>query len=245
MKLDIDRPSDIHRQLLVDGEREPLVTEKYRNVLQSLRDWPDRIILFDVGANIGYYALLAASELGKNVEIYCYEPEPVNVNRLEENIELNGYDNISVVPSAVGDRETSAQLKLHRQSNLHQIESVANRESTGSIEVPVTSLDSSLSDLDPGDNDLVVVRMDIEGYETTAIRGMEDLIASDRPMYLFMEVHSHIGAANQQRIFDQLERSAFELDYANLYYGEEDEVVATFSNLEPVDTSIHLMARRL
>lgn len=60
--------------------------------------------IFDIGANIGYYTLLAESLVGPEGRVFAFEPHPENYEKLKENIEVNGYTNCYLINKAVSDK---------------------------------------------------------------------------------------------------------------------------------------------
>src|SRR5437762_6700710 len=76
--------------------------------------------VLDVGANIGYYVLLAARMVGPEGFIYAVEPAPANVGALQRNLRLNALDDrVRVLHMGISDRRTVQPLYLSQQCNLH------------------------------------------------------------------------------------------------------------------------------
>ena len=71
--------------LLVDGIREPYITEVTKRELKQGQT------VVDIGANIGYYALLEARQVGPTGRVYAIEPVPENFATLNKNVRLNQY----------------------------------------------------------------------------------------------------------------------------------------------------------
>ncbi len=66
--------------------------------------------VLDIGANIGVYTLLAASEIGPTGQVLAFEPVPETSRRLLENIEINQLDNVQIYTCALGDKNGSVYL---------------------------------------------------------------------------------------------------------------------------------------
>ncbi len=77
------------------GEKELL-----ENFLPKLKD---KNTFWDIGANIGFYSILAAKEMNPKCKIFAFEPEPNTFNILKKNIELNQAQNISAFEFALGN----------------------------------------------------------------------------------------------------------------------------------------------
>jgi len=74
----------------------PMLVEGYeKNETKLFKKYiKENMGVIDIGANIGYYSLLAAKLVGKNGKVYAFEPETANYKMLLKNIEINGYKNI-------------------------------------------------------------------------------------------------------------------------------------------------------
>ena len=83
---------------------EKLTTEKFKEVVR------EGDVVVDLGANMGYFTLLAARLVGKEGKVYAFEPEPINYSLLVKNVELNGYDNVVTVPKAVSHQSGIVRL---------------------------------------------------------------------------------------------------------------------------------------
>ena len=70
------------------------------------------MIVVDVGANVGYFSLLAAELVGSSGKVYAFEPEPGNNGILQQNIEINSLSNIQVEEMAGSDNSGVADLYL-------------------------------------------------------------------------------------------------------------------------------------
>ena len=85
--------------------------ERYEaDLVQRLLSGDD--VFWDVGANVGYFTLVAATALANRGQIVAFEPGKNAYERLTENLALNPYQNIQTFPVAVTDREGEAVLHL-------------------------------------------------------------------------------------------------------------------------------------
>jgi len=156
------------RLLYLEGER--FVTER-RIVAGLVRPG---FAAIDVGANIGYYALMLARYVGSS-EIVCIEPEPANLIELRRNIARNRLSNVTIIPAAAACQSGSASF-------LTGINGRVVHGGAGEISVTTFMLDS-LRDRRVG-----FVKIDVEGFELDVLRGAAGLIREQRPN-LFVEVH--------------------------------------------------------
>jgi len=178
MYLDI-KDNGISAELLSKGIREPFSTEYFKNEIKK------GDICVDIGANIGYYALLESRLVGDKGKVYAIEPVPENIKLLKRNIEINQYSNIDIFQLAVGDNNGSGFIHLFNGSNLHSMNKNNSFESKHRIPVKIITLDKFLEGK-PYPN---IIRMDTEGYEEEIIKGMKRTLSMEKPLKIFMEFH--------------------------------------------------------
>jgi len=90
--------------LLIDGAMEKYDTELFKKMVK------EGMVVVDIGANIGYFTLIAAKLVGKSGIVYAFEPEPSNYELLCKNIEVNGYTNVIPIQKAVSNRKGKAKI---------------------------------------------------------------------------------------------------------------------------------------
>lgn len=136
-------------------------------------------VLYDLGANIGFFSTLAARLVGPQGHVYAFEPSADSAARARENAERNHFANVTVIPAAVSDHTGRMLLDTSSDTAKHRL------DPHGTVEVDVVSLDDWATTKRPPD----VVMIDIEGAELDALRGMRNLLAEHKPVIL-CEVHS-------------------------------------------------------
>jgi FkbM family methyltransferase len=172
LHLDVAR-SNAQRLLYLEGKR--FMTEL--PIVSRLAEVGNVVV--DVGANIGYYALLFEKRIGPGGRIIAFEPEPDNLVELRVNVERNGLRNVDIRPCAVG--ASAGVVNFTRGINGGVLDGSAG--ATGcEVQVPMTRLDDALS----GTVDLI--KIDVEGYEEEVLRGALETIKQGRPR-LFVEIH--------------------------------------------------------
>lgn len=193
------RDRGVGRALAIFGTREALETEIFR------REVTRNMTVVDLGANIGFYTLLAASIVGPRGRVYAIEPFPDSFGLLCRNIEANGYESVvETFSGAISDRVGTAPLYLGGAANLHTLvrQPSMDERASSSIEVSTTTLDAFLVGKRPID----FLRMDIEGGECQVFDGMtETLERSHRPK-IFFEVHPEGPIDPDPRYTERLER---------------------------------------
>lgn len=173
----------ISRELALYGVHEYNSTEEVKRIIT-----PGMKIL-EIGANIGYYALIEATRAGNSGQLYAIEPSPTNFEALKKNLELNGIRNAYLHQAAFGEKRGKATFYVYDRSNLS---SFIKRTDMGmactEVEVEILTLDDFLQG-----KEVDFVRMDVEGYEREILRGAEQAFASGKkPKYFFIEVHSDL-----------------------------------------------------
>lgn len=145
-------------------------------------------VFYDIGANVGFFAVLAASKVTSSGRVYAFEPLPENLTVLRRNIELNGFDNVDVRPIAVGAERGTASLWLGQERTPGRLtyDNSAPEGRWKRTSVQVTTIDDEVSAgrISPPD----VVKIDIEGGEVLALQGMEKTLRQHRPIVL-CELH--------------------------------------------------------
>jgi len=150
-------------------------------------------VVVDIGANIGYFTLLAAKLVGSKGRVYAFEPEPRNFGFLKKNIELNGYTNVFAFQKAISDKAEKVKLFLcdsdtgHHTINQYDGIDVykpnLGKEREKFVEVDSVILDEQFKEGSKVD----IVKMDCEGAEWLALAGMDKLIRSNMKMVMFIE----------------------------------------------------------
>ena len=140
---------------------------------------------FDLGANIGYVSMFLAKYVGDSGKVYAVEPSPRNFEILNENINLNNLSGtIEAFNLAVAAQTGVCELNISKESNLNSFRKTKHTVDT--IEVNTTSIDDFFEDK----KSLNFIKMDIEGAEVEALKGINTILDKlDRPFKILMEVH--------------------------------------------------------
>ena len=138
-------------------------------------------VVYDIGANVGYFSLLASQLVGDKGQVYAFEPLPRNVHFLHRHIALNQIENIKVVEAAVSDHEGEAFFDLGASSAMGHL------SEAGEIKVRRVCLDKMLDsgEIRPPD----MVKIDVEGAEYEVLRGARVMLETQRPL-LFLDTHN-------------------------------------------------------
>ena len=141
------------------------------------------MVVVDVGAHIGYYAILASKLVGKSGEVWAFEPEPENLIDLETNIKLNMCSNVRTVGKAVSDKIGNAKLYITKGASGECGLIEIGQKPRITIDVATLTLDSIVGDV------LVdVIKIDVEGGEMKVLLGAEKIIGMNQRIKIFIEL---------------------------------------------------------
>lgn len=132
-------------------------------------------IVIDIGANIGWYSLLLARLMPDDADVFAFEPDPLNFELLEHNIQLNGETRITATPKALAAEDGVQRLYRHDSNNLGR-HSLLQLQDGESVDVRTTSLDKFWDDQKLGARLPRFIKIDIEGYELIALRGASEVL---------------------------------------------------------------------
>ena len=131
-------------------------------------------VVYDVGANVGFFTLLASHLAGPEGRVYAFEPVARNLALLRRHIELNEITNVEISPVAVAERAGAARFSVAASP------AMGGLATEGGIEVPTVTLDEIAAATRPPS----FIKMDIEGGESAALIGARHLLRASRPTIL-------------------------------------------------------------
>ena len=163
--------------LIRDRRIEPQVTAVFQDLLH-----PGDAVL-DIGANYGYFTLLAASLVGPAGHVYAFEPNPSVASRLLENVGLNNFTNVRLHCVAVSNVPGTVEFHVAAQhSGLSSLRPLDGETAT-TISVHAAAIDSFADEM----SHVRLVKIDVEGAELLVLEGMKELLRYDHP-YVTLEV---------------------------------------------------------
>ncbi len=155
----------VAQELIYDGEYEPQTTALFKKLVKP------GMRVVDVGANIGYYTVLAGRLVGQGGKVLAFEPEEDNFDDLLQNIRLNDLKNVEPMREAVSDTDGKAELHVSKfQSDQHSLVPNWTQGQSETIEVDTVSLDSVIK----GSVDFI--KTDTEGNELAVLHGAKRLL---------------------------------------------------------------------
>ena len=159
------------------GEYEPVTTKLLEELLH------EGMTFVDVGAHVGLFAVPATKWVGSTGKVIAFEPHPDNFAMLSRNVASNSNtNNITVVNSAVSDVTEIVHLHMSTfNTGDHQLFHKGKRNT---VEVACTTLDSYFD----GDEKIDVIKMDVQGAEEAAFRGMRRVLVRNEQIKVVWEL---------------------------------------------------------
>ena len=208
IKMRLDSDSELARLIYLEN-----FERSERQFLASLLRRGD--IFVDVGANIGLYALTAARCVGKQGEVYAFEPCAETYGRLLDNIKLNGFENIFCYPMALSDAsvETEMTVSMDGYDAWNSLASPISGERFRTEKVSCTSWDHFAKE-----HDLVgrvtMMKIDVEGWESRVLKGALSTLSRDNAPILQVEFEDRTslsGGSSCNELYCMLENLGYQM----------------------------------
>ena len=178
--------------------------------------------VYDIGANTGFYTILAAKLVGPTGRVVAFEPEGQNFARLQSNVQVNGLANVIACPFAVSDRVGSALMRLHSQDAGEGAHAIVG--DGGNWRVFLLTLDGAVDLFGlPWPTHL---KIDVEGHEEAVLRGMARCLQSETLCTVVVEAHYFQQMSETRHYYDDAELEAKRLRLISLL-GAHRFVLAT------------------
>ncbi|WP_337873314.1 FkbM family methyltransferase [Ignavibacterium sp.] len=137
------------------------------------------MVVYDIGANAGFYTLLSAILTGSSGKVFAFEPVPKNIFYIKKHLALNKITNTVVVEKAVSNKITKLRFTLSSNPSTGHI------SNEGEIEVETIILDEFVKQGNPLPD---LIKVDIEGAEFDALTGAKELLKVKKPV-IFLATH--------------------------------------------------------
>ncbi|HOZ87454.1 MAG TPA: FkbM family methyltransferase [Bacteroidia bacterium] len=142
--------------------------------------------VLDIGANIGFYSKILSSVVGEKGRIFCFEPDEVNFGYLKKNTAQ--LKNVELFNNAVSDKKDVIKVYKSKMLNVdHRTYPVDDYESVE--EINAVSIDDLIAEKKIPRVD--VIKIDIQGYELFAFKGMLNLLKSNKDLKIVAEYWPH------------------------------------------------------
>ncbi len=235
-------PNDYIGRSIIDLKiYEPHVSTVIRRVLK------EGDVFLDLGANIGYFTMLASSLVKASGKVIVFEPNPQNQQLIYSSLIESCVENVTVYPYAVSD--VAAILRFTTIGSNGGIITEKSKKSPQHLLVPSVVLDEILG------NELKIdlIKIDVEAHEPEAVRGMEGLIKKLRPKIITefhpwaMKINSTVPpvAYLEQLIGFSYQLSVIEPSGNCLEMSGAEEILSFWKSLGKETAHLDLFARPL
>lgn len=178
-------------------------------LLAELLDAGDRFV--DIGGNIGMVSLIAARHVGPQGKIDIFEPNPVCQERMRRMFAMNDLNGMRIHPVGVSDAEATLELTV--------TDGHTGVGTFGKIEnVSADRVQKQLLKVVVGDNLLLtdpkavkLIKIDVEGFETRALRGLRKTLQRDHPMIVTETIDAYLRRAGSSigELFDFMTQEGY------------------------------------
>lgn len=135
--------------------------------------------VIDAGANQGIFALLAAQLVGEKGSVIAFEPEVKLAQSLRQNIFNNKINNIRLEECGLGDKQTTGHLEV---GTLNRGDNRLSEKGSG-LKVKICRLDEFI-----GSGEIDFLKIDVQGYELSVLRGLMPQLITEGPGVIFFEL---------------------------------------------------------
>ena len=188
----LDPASNFGMRLIKDGGYEPECTDAILGILGE----GDTFV--DLGANEGYFSILASKKVGKNGKVFSIEPQQRLWEVIEKNYELNYCSNATIIPYAVSEKEEKLIINLYptintgasslsNEENFGKTRNNMRKKFFGTQHIQTKKLDKLAEDYHIGK--IKLIKIDIEGFEFFALKSAQDLLKNKQIENILIEFH--------------------------------------------------------
>lgn len=147
-------------------------------------------VVVDIGAHVGYYTLLFAQLVGPKGKVYAFEPDPANFELLKKSVEINGYQNVTVIQKVVSNKNGKVKLYLGDNNRaINRIYDAKMNDAKEIIEVDSIRLDDYFRNYE---GEIDFIKMDVEGSETSVIDGMPSILQKTKTLKIMTEFYPYL-----------------------------------------------------
>lgn len=177
-KIVVSKDDNVCGQVLLNNkEYEPHITNLLKYLLQ------EKMTFIDIGANIGYFSLLASSIVGKNGKVIAIEPYSYNVKLLYLNKNINNFNQIDIIPFAATNQKGLLNYddSAGNSGNILDLDKENINSILNSNLIYGITLDKELSSYK---QKIDIIKIDVEGAEYLSLNGFKNRLLSDRPLII-------------------------------------------------------------
>jgi FkbM family methyltransferase len=183
-------------------------------------------LVVDIGCHVGIYSAFLSELVGNKGRVFCFEPHKEIVQKLSNNLILNGFNNYEIHNYGLGDADKDMYFNAVSSedfiqgtvnSSFFENEKIGSKSFKGKFEkikTKVRRLDSVLIN-----EEIKFVKIDVEGFEVNVLKGMTGLIKRCRPIIIF-EFHTP------------------RLEYLNIEFSTFNELIAIYYNVFKISVDV-------
>jgi FkbM family methyltransferase len=175
-------------------------SEKIKFVLNKLRK---NTVFYDIGANVGYYSLMAANKIGQTGKVVAIEPLPSNIRYLRRHLQLNNVSNVEIIEAALSSSPGMLYFSTS-DSNL-----TGHLSNSGNIVVRAMCLDELILNGKPIPD---YIKMDIEGGEYQALLGAREIL-KNYSVEIFLATHGEEVQTKCVNLLNQYDYTIIQIGY--------------------------------
>ncbi|MGC2112305.1 MAG: FkbM family methyltransferase [Candidatus Korobacteraceae bacterium] len=189
--------------------------------------------VLDIGANIGYFSLLAACLVGAAGAVYSWEPSPVNVRTLYASQLVNKFSNIEIMQAAATDG--TILLKYFRNLSNGNVAEVQHA-SAEDVLASETVMGLRIDDFVSPHAHIDFVKIDVEGYEFKALTGARRTLERSKPILVTefspasLPAASGVSGREYLEFLAQLDYDIFVITEAKPASASIDQVLSRFDD---------------
>ncbi|MBS4034988.1 MAG: FkbM family methyltransferase [Ignavibacterium sp.] len=142
----------------------------------------ERDIIYDVGANRGFYTKLFLSK-AVNGKVFAFEPIPSNYESIKKLKLTEG--NLNIFTLALGSSRGKVSMSIG-SDDLKATSHINTDKTDDDIEVEIDTIDNFILDNNPTPN---VIKIDVEGYELEVLNGMKNTLTDKSLKVVALEIH--------------------------------------------------------
>jgi FkbM family methyltransferase len=168
-------------------------------------------VFIDIGSNIGLFSLIASKIVGDEGKVLCFEPSPLTFSRLKENVTINNFNNLDI--RNLGLSDAIGELTFYVSNNgydaWNSFSPSKDNKLELSINVPVSTLDFELNEIDK--SKIKLVKIDVEGWEKFVLQGAKDFLTNFNPIVMveFTEQNTFNSGYPVYDIYDIMENFGY------------------------------------
>lgn len=190
----------IGAHILKSKSYEPHVTTVVKDLLK------EGDVFLDIGANVGYFTMLASSLVKSSGKVIAFEPNPQNLQLIYTSMLESNIGNVDIYPYAVSDKK--AILRFTTVGSNGGVVTDSSKAQQYYFLVPAIVADEVLA----SEEKINLIKIDIEAHEPFAIRGMEKLIRKLKPK-IITEFHPWAMKLNNLEAPEAYLKQLFDFGY--------------------------------